>query len=299
MSEFNLTIKDSSIAFVASFLLCQLAVIIFTILGMYTATFFGATTSGYQSFMSTAEGLLISSLVMDGTMLGIFFFFNKKSTSKIINKPNIKKTFLYISIAIASFIMLYPIITCIDNLLIYHGVKISELSYDLSTKNYFISLISLVVLPAVCEELLFRGIIFRGLKQGGKTFSIIITGIMFSIFHMSITQSVYPLLMGILLSLVMYQEDNIYYPILIHIINNFLSLTLSYFGISLVFNHWTYILLACVLAIVFITLVLTLSIIGNRGSKKTKISTEQIIYLISSFAIMLLIWISYNITTLF
>jgi len=119
---------------------------------------------------------------------------------------------------------------------------------------------------------------------------------MFSIFHMSITQTIYPLLMGILFSLVMYREDNLIYPIIMHTINNFLSLTLSYFGINLIFQHWTYILLACVLALIFISTILTLSILGNKESKKEKFTTEECVYFTLSISIMLIIWLTYNIS---
>ena len=68
----------------------------------------------------------------------------------------------------------YPIVVCFDTLLIKLGITLNTLSYELTTKNYFISLISLVIAPAICEELLFRGIIFSGLKSYGKSFYFIL-----------------------------------------------------------------------------------------------------------------------------
>lgn len=296
MKKFNLTIKDSSLAFGVGFILCQLAVVIVSMIAMFIAVMFGATDESIGQFNSSAVGYLLSAVIMYATILCIFFFFKRKTDSKIFKTPSAKKSLIYALIAVISFLTLYPVITCIDSVFVHFGIEINSLDYPLDTKNYFISLISLVILPAICEELLFRGVIFGGLKKGGKTFSILVTGIMFGIFHMSITQTIYPLLMGILFSLVMYREDNLIYPIIMHTINNFLSLTLSYFGINLIFQHWTYILLACVLALIFISTILTLSILGNKESKKEKFTTEECVYFTLSISIMLIIWLTYNIS---
>lgn len=294
MNKTKLTIKDSAFTFLASFLLCQIGVVVATCVTMIVYKLTKADMTIFFGYMNTSVGYLISALSLYFVMLLIFFFFNKGKENKITGKINPTKLIMYIGIAIASFISLYPIITCVDTLLFKIGVKISNLPYPLTTSNYFLSLISLVVAPAVCEELLFRGIIFKGLKKHGKIFSIIISASMFCIFHMSISQSVYPILMGLLLGVIMFYENNIYYCIAVHLTNNFLSLTLSYFKINLIFNHWSYILLAIILVVVFISCVLYFIIRKNKFEEKTPLTTKEKIYLSASFAIMILLWIIIN-----
>ena len=250
--------------------------------------------SNFTSFLSSAMGYLITSLSLYLAMLLLFFFFNRKKDNTIISKIKIKKVLFYISIAIISFLTLYPVVTCFDTLLVKLGAKINNLTYTLSTKNYFISLLSLVLAPAVCEELLFRGIILSGLKKHGKTFSITITALMFCIFHMAISQTIYPLLMGLLLCVIMHYEENIYYTIIVHLTNNFLSLTLSYFKISLIFQHWTYILLAILLFLAFTSIVLYFTIKNNKNQEKQPLSKMDKIFLYSSVGVMLLFWIMVN-----
>jgi len=237
---------------------------------------------------------MVSALSLYLVMLIVFFYFKKNKTDKITKPIKIKKLLIYIFIASLSFVCLYPIIVCIDSLLVKCGVRLSVLSYELTTRNYFISLISLVIAPAVCEELLFRGIIFNGLKKHGKTFAIILTTIMFSLFHMSLSQTAYPLLMGLLLGVIMYYEENIYYCIAVHMTNNFLSLTLSYFKINLTFNHWTYILLAIILVIVYSLIILFLALKNNKKTKLEKITRFDYSYLASSLSIMIALWLLIN-----
>ena len=114
---------------------------------------------------------------------------------------------------------------------------------------------------------------------------------MFSIYHMSIAQTVYPMLMGLLFGVIMFYENNIYYCIIAHITNNFLTITLYYFGVNLIFNHWAYILLAIILLIAFIGLILFFTLKNNKTQEKQPMNANEKIYLFSSIGIMLLFWI--------
>lgn len=293
MEQIKLTVKDSSLSFVVGFFLSQLA----TVVAMCFATIFMKLSNrsfDVETFFNSAVGYLILSLSLYVTIVCVFLFFNKKKNNKITAKPKVNKILLYILIAIISFLTLYPIVTCFDSLLNKLNIKINTLSYGLSTKNYFISLISLVFAPAICEELLFRGLIFKGLKKYGKVFSITISSLMFCLFHMAISQTIYPLLMGILLSVIMYYENNIYYCMVVHLTNNFLSLTLSYFKINLIFNHWSYIVLAIALCAGFITALSIFAIKNNKTSKQEHLNKLDKTYLFSSLGIMCLMWIIIN-----
>ena len=291
MEKTKLTVKDSSLSFITGFLLCQIAVVAVSIIALICAKIFDVSSATIDSFFNTAVGYMILSLTLYSTMLLVFLYFNNKKDNSITKKIEPIKFLKYIEIAMLSCLMLYPIVTCVDSLFHKLGLSVGTLNYELSTKNYFISLISLVIAPAVCEELLFRGVIFKGLKKHGKVLSITISALMFSIYHMSISQTIYPLLMGLLLGVIMFYENNIYYCIAVHLTNNFLSLTLSYFGINLIFNHWTYILLAIILVAIFIGFVLFFVIKNHKSQENQPIDKSSKIYLFSSLGLMILFWI--------
>ena len=294
MNTTKLTIKDSALSFLVGFLLCQFGIVVFTCIALIVAKFCNVDTNSFLTFFNTAIGYLITSFVMYGIMLCVFFFFNTNKQNKITQKVKPQKLLLYILVAIASFLMLYPIVTCVTNLLVKYGFKINNLTYPLNTQNYLISIIPLTILPAVCEELMFRGLIFKGLKKHGKIFSITISALMFCIFHMAISQTIYPLLMGLLLGVIMFYEDNIYYCIAIHFTNNFLSLTLNYLKINLTFNHWTYILLATILFIIFTAIIIHFLTKGNKKHDKQPIEKTNKLFLSFSLGVMTLFWILTN-----
>jgi membrane protease YdiL (CAAX protease family) len=294
MNKNGLTIKDSALSFILGFFLCNLGVVFATCITLIVYKLANFNMDYFDAFLNTAIGYLILTLSLYFIMLMIFFFYNKKRTNQIAQKVETKKLLLFVLIACLSFFALYPIITCVDSLLAHWGIKLNGLTYELTTPSYFLSMLSLVLAPAVCEELLFRGVILSGLKKHGKIFSIAISAIMFCLFHMSVGQTVYPLVMGLLLGVIMYHTENIYYCIAIHLTNNFLSLTLSYLKINLVFNHWSYIVLALVLFISFVS-ILTVAILKTKSkTEKIKPSKLENIILCGTLALMLIIWIIVN-----
>ena len=59
---------------------------------------------------------------------------------------------------------------------------------------FIISIIFVCFLPALIEELFFRGLITAGLNSENKFLSVIISGALFSIFHMAPNQTLYHLI---------------------------------------------------------------------------------------------------------
>ena len=302
--ENKLTVKDSSISFLTTFILCQLGTAFFAVAGLLVANIFGISNPTFISFLNTCFGSLLLTLSMDIIMVICYFLFSKNKNNKIIAKPQIKKILIYIAIAILCYITLYPVVN-VFNRFIYLFFPESSLPYELTTTNYFISLISMVILPAITEELLFRGLIFKGLQKNGNTFAIIVSSIMFALFHLSLEQTIYPLLMGIVFAVIMCYENNIIYCITVHLVNNFITLTLQYLKISLTFSHWTYFILALVLIVVFtIVIILATKKLCNRTSLETNNNSkstnkENKVYLICSLTIMSILWLIVQLTTIF
>lgn len=294
MDKKPLKFKDGCWAYLMAFAISQTAVLIFSLLIMFIFSAIHKNIEQAQLFLNNSIGYFLTVLVMDAALLGVFFFFNRKKENLIVSQPKISKVLIYILIGAAAFFCLYPIVSCLDKLFISWGANLNEIPYPLNTKNYIISLFSLALLPAICEELLFRGLIFKSFKPYGKTFSIVMSALMFALFHMSFQQLIYPILMGLLLAVIMHKENNIIYCIIVHFINNFLSLTLAYFNVDLIFNHFAYIILAIVLLVVFVALISYFMLkIGSQQKQKMDADSKK--YLFITLAIILLIWIIVNI----
>lgn len=287
----KLNCKDSSLAYVFGFLLCQILVTIATVVASVICALNNIEVEVLEQFLKNPWGYLILVSTMNLGLFLVFLFYKKKSKVSIFSKPKPKKILIYIGIAILSFVMLYPIINVVDTWLIKRGVESSEFPYKLNTQGYLISIISLALIPAVFEELLFRGIIFNGLKPYGKTFSIVVSAVMFSVFHMSLNQTLYPVLMGLLFGGIMFKENNILYTMIVHFVCNFTTITLAYFNISFVFSGWVYVAIACILAVAFLTFALIYAIQGNKASKQIKISRNEVYYFAGCLIFMVGFWV--------
>jgi len=296
--ENKLTIKDSSIAFLSSVLLCQIGTLFFAVFGLIIASFFNITNEMFFTFIETAIGNLILSLFMDLFIICMFLFFNRNKNNKIFYKPTFKKISIYILITVLCYLLINPVVISFNSL-IYNFFPTNDLKYSLTTSNYLISIISMAILPAIAEELLFRGIIFKGLQKSGNTFAIIISSKMFALFHLSLDQTIYPFIMGIILAVIMCHENNIIYCIIFHFLNNFLTLTLKYFNISLVFNHWSYYILAIFCLAIFIFVAVKLIKKLKNSQTHEEIKGEDKSYFIVCLAIVTIVWCVVQISTIF
>ena len=81
-------------------------------------------------------------------------------------------------------------------------------------------LLVVAVLPAFCEETIFRGIILEGIKDIGTVAACLLGGLLFSIFHQNPPQTIYQFLCGAAFTLLAIRADSIWPAILIHFVNN-------------------------------------------------------------------------------
>ena len=93
--------------------------------------------------------------------------------------------------------------------------------------QYFISLIIIAVLPAITEEVLFRGglqnMLTRWLKSPWA--AILITSVLFSAIHLSWYGFLARFALGAVLGLIFFQTKNIWLTILAHFLNNGIVVT--------------------------------------------------------------------------
>lgn len=82
------------------------------------------------------------------------------------------------------------------------------------------------ITPAICEEVLFRGLILSGLRRLGMWPAILISALLFALAHSSIYRLLPTLLMGILLGYIVWRTGSILCSIIVHALNNGLMATL-------------------------------------------------------------------------
>ena len=86
-----------------------------------------------------------------------------------------------------------------------------------------ISFVSIAIVPALCEEFLFRGCILSYLLPYGKMTALIASSALFALMHGNFAQFIYTFAAGIVLGAVYIESGSIWPSTFIHLFNNFYS----------------------------------------------------------------------------
>lgn len=92
------------------------------------------------------------------------------------------------------------------------------------------SLIMVAATPALCEEVFFRGYLQRNLERSlGVAWGIVVTGFVFGLFHLRLTQLLPLSLLGIYLAYLTWRTGSLWVPIIIHFANNAIAVATAEF----------------------------------------------------------------------
>lgn len=239
--------KDSSIAFLlALFLPSILAIFCVLIISFFVSP---------NSLQDSLAYKIISVLISQVAFLLIFVGITKarKISFKQVRheKLNFKQILILLLISACCLFLISPIINVYDSLIVKLGVKQQTLPLGLDNPlNFVFLLFSMGVFAPITEELLFRGLIFQGLKSKGTTKAVLISSLMFMIMHLSLHQTIYQFLLGIIMALVVLYTESIFASIFVHFVNNSVVLIINYINPQLFeykFLSSGYIILAVVL----------------------------------------------------
>lgn len=100
-----------------------------------------------------------------------------------------------------------------------------------SIGGLFINIIVIALLPAIGEELIFRGILLRLFKEwfNNMHVAIIVSAFAFSFIHFQFYGFIPRMLLGIVFGYLLYWSGSILMPMLAHFINNAFAVTAFYF----------------------------------------------------------------------
>ena len=119
------------------------------------------------------------------------------------------------------WLLLGVFFSLICNILLFDFSLITEVAYSNITV-----LLSTGVLGPIIEECVFRGVIYNKLKkQYSFKASLIITSILFAVYHLNLIQGIYAFLFSILITYIYEKSSNLLGPIIVHCFGN-LSVTL-------------------------------------------------------------------------
>ena len=124
-----------------------------------------------------------------------------------------------------------PLTTLINAIsMLFVDNTVMALSGQILGVAFPVMLFFMAVVPAFCEETLFRGIVYGGYrKHGNKFVAVMLSGFLFGVMHMNLNQALYAFAIGVLLALLFEATNSIWPTILFHFVYNAQSCCLMYF----------------------------------------------------------------------
>ena len=118
----------------------------------------------------------------------------------------------------------------LNNLILIGNLSALSSTYEATATSMYsapfaVQIVCLAILSPVAEELVFRGLMFRRMREDtGAKMAMIYTAAVFGIFHGNFVQMVYGFLMGLMLAWLCEKYGSVLAPIVAHVTANLLAL---------------------------------------------------------------------------
>ena len=110
----------------------------------------------------------------------------------------------------------------------YRDIFVAEAEIYENTTDIILYFVSAAVLPAIFEELVFRGICISCLRPMGTKFAVIVSAVIFGLSHVDPLQSLFAFLFGLLIGGAFVATGSIWPGVLLHFFNNSISVIGGY-----------------------------------------------------------------------
>lgn len=137
------------------------------------------------------------------------------------NKPSIELLLCGLAVIIGLMFFMTPIINWLYDLIEAVGLPRPTVALE---RDFVPLLLTATAVPALSEELLFRGVIGNGFtSRYGRIKGSLLCGALFALFHANPAQTVYQFALGSFLALIVCDTDSLWMSVILHFVNNLIS----------------------------------------------------------------------------
>lgn len=211
--------------------------------------------------------------------LPILFAFYIKSDFKKVFSLKLPK-FKHLLGSAILWIGCYLLVFILTNIIMYYFPQNQEIVEGLNDAlfikdNLLLNLLIVAVMPAICEEMFFRGFILTSFKNNQKSYkgAIIFSGILFGIMHMDFIRIIPTSILGISFAYAVCKSNSIGVGMFMHFLNNGFAVIVTHMSSKLVQNvnssELTYLSISQISVIFIISLMfISLAVLLFKEKKK-------------------------------
>lgn len=209
------------------------AIVLLVVLGRVSLDSFSE-----QAIFENLDILFIGNTIGQIIFLGLFTWFitrlsaskeNRKEFLRLSTPPNLSRNLI---LAFVLLIVIQPVIYWLSWLNMQFPFSETYLKFEVDQlrliENFLrsdhllmLTVFHIAVVPAFCEELLFRGYILRNFQRSMVPWAaILLSGIIFGLFHVRFTQFIPLATLGVLLAWLTITTRSIWPAVIAHFVNN-------------------------------------------------------------------------------
>lgn len=161
-------------------------------------------------------------------------------------RPHRRQAIWFVITMSVTAMLLAVLVNCgmallLDGRYYHEGVALSQ--YGIS--GFWATLLTAVILPAIVEELFFRGALLSALEAYGTWPALLLSSLAFALIHGDLSNFAGPMIAGLIYGYMTYVLDSVWPAIFAHLLNNGLSLALSGSArLCSALGLWPYVMLA-------------------------------------------------------
>lgn len=189
--------------------------------------------------MTGAEGLSIAANLISAQLMNVIPLFlvilagRRKDRSEKIFRDVLGFRRIKISTALMTIlftILIIPLSTLANAIsMLFVDNAVNEIAGDVLDVPFVIMFSIMAVFGPFCEELVFRGAYFRGLRKSGNIFgAILLSAVLFALMHLNFNQAAYAVLLGIMMALAAEATGSTTTSFIVHMLFNGQSVCLMY-----------------------------------------------------------------------
>lgn len=199
------------------------------VLVLVTIQFIGSLILGNTigAKMTTGQLLVFSQVAFLLVPTAIYFIITKKPIKETLKLNKLYITDIICLIAIG--ILCYPIAgLCANISSIFFENNVQAVVNQLQGIS-FVTLIGIMALtPAICEEIVMRGVVLSEYKYKNTFKAAVMNGIIFGLMHLSGQQFLYAAVLGFLFAYIVRITGSLFSTMIVHFVFNGFNMTVSY-----------------------------------------------------------------------
>jgi len=139
-----------------------------------------------------------------------------------------------------AWVLMIPLALCLDKIAEFLNI-LSQLFVTNSVGSHMAELVIqypfvvaffvIAVMPALCEELIYRGVLFHGYRKSGVWIAVLLSAFLFGMMHMNLNQFTYAFVLGVAFAFIVEITGSILPTVLLHMYINGKSVVVLYVSV--------------------------------------------------------------------